>query len=79
MAPACSRPTRLAGWDVRLADPQRARALAPLACKTDRIDCWVLAELARRDLIPEVWLPDPAVRQGSRFQAVCARNRRHPM
>jgi transposase len=52
----------LAGWDVRLADPQRARALAPLACKTDRIDCWVLAELARRDLIPEVWLPDPAVR-----------------
>jgi transposase len=36
--------------------------LAPLACKTDRIDAWVLAELARRDLIPEVWLPDPAVR-----------------
>jgi transposase len=33
-----------------------------LACKTDRIDAWVLAELARRDLIPEVWLPDPAVR-----------------
>jgi transposase len=53
----------LAGWDVRLADPQRARALAPLACKTDRIDCWVLAELARRDLIPEVWLPDPSVRE----------------
>src|SRR6266540_582211 len=52
-----------AGWDVRLADPLRARALAPLACKTDRIDCWVLAELARRDLIPEVWLPDPRVRQ----------------
>jgi transposase len=53
----------LAGWDVRVADPQRARALAPLACKTDRIDCWVLAELARRDLVPEVWLPDPCVRQ----------------
>jgi transposase len=52
----------LAGWDVRLADPLRARALAPLACKTDRVDCWVLAELARRDLIPEVWLPDPDVR-----------------
>ena len=44
----------LAGWDVRLADPLRARALAPLACKTDRIDAWVLAELARRDLVPEV-------------------------
>src|SRR5712691_7038851 len=52
----------LRGWDVRLADPQRSRALAPLACKTDRIDAWVLAELARRDLVPEVWLPHPEVR-----------------
>jgi transposase len=52
----------LAGWDVRIADAQRAKGLAPLACKTDRIDAWVLAELARRDLIPEIWLPDPEVR-----------------
>jgi transposase len=52
----------LAGWDVRIADAVKARGIAPLACKTDRIDCWVLAELARRDLVPEVWLPDPAVR-----------------
>src|SRR5207247_1871850 len=52
----------LRGWDVRLADPQRSRALAPLACKTDRIDAWVLAELARRDLVPAIWLPDPLVR-----------------
>jgi transposase len=52
----------LAGWDVRIADAARARGLAPLACKTDRIDCWVLAELARRNLVPEVWLPDPQVR-----------------
>ena len=51
----------LRGWDVRFWPiSQRRRALAPLACKTDRIDAWVLAELARRDLIPEVWLPDPA-------------------
>ena len=50
------------GWDARIADAQKARGLAPLACKTDRIDCWVLAELARRDLVPEVWLPDPDVR-----------------
>ena len=35
---------------------------APLACKTDRIDAWVLAELSRRDLVPAIWLPDPAVR-----------------
>jgi transposase len=58
----------LAGWDVRIADAQRAKGLAPLACKTDRIDAWVLAELARRDLIPEIWLPGPAVR-GERERA----------
>src|SRR5829696_844013 len=52
----------LLGWDVRVADARRARALAPLACKTDRIDAWVLAELARRDLVPAIWLPDPRVR-----------------
>src|SRR5437867_3673591 len=40
----------------------KAKGLAPLACKTDRIDAWVLAELARLDLVPEIWLPDPAVR-----------------
>jgi transposase len=52
----------LAGWDVRIADAVKARGIAPLACKTDRIDCWVLAELARLELVPEIWLPDPRVR-----------------
>jgi transposase len=52
----------LAGWDVRIADAVKAKGLAPLACKTDKIDAWVLAELARRALVPEIWLPDPAVR-----------------
>jgi transposase len=52
----------LAGWDVRIADAVKARGLAPLACKTDTIDCWVLAELARLRLVPEIWLPDPSVR-----------------
>lgn len=52
----------LAGVEVQVADPQRVKGLAPLACKTDRIDAWVLAELARRELVPVVWLPDPAVR-----------------
>jgi transposase len=52
----------LAGWDVRIADAVKAKGLAPLACKTDKIDAWVLAELARRQLVPEIWLPDPAVR-----------------
>jgi transposase len=45
------------GWDIRLADARKAKAIAPLACKTDRVDARVLADLARRDLIPEVWVP----------------------
>jgi transposase len=52
----------LGGWEVRIADAVKARGLAPLACKTDRIDCRVLAELARLDLVPEIWLPDPTIR-----------------
>ncbi len=52
----------LLGWDVEIADAQKVKGLAPLACKTDRIDAWVLAELSRRDLVPAIWLPDPGVR-----------------
>src|SRR5579885_614962 len=52
----------LAGGQVEIADAQKVKGLAPLACKTDRIDAWVLAELARRDLVPAIWLPDPRVR-----------------
>jgi transposase len=50
------------GWSVEVADARKVKGLAPLACKTDRIDARVLAELSRRDLVPAVWLPDPAVR-----------------
>jgi transposase len=50
------------GWQVEVADAQKVKGLAPLACKTDRIDAWVLAELSRRDLVPAIWLPDPLVR-----------------
>ena len=32
------------GWEVEVADAQKVKGLAPLACKTDRIDAWVLAE-----------------------------------
>jgi Transposase len=52
----------LHGWQVEIADAQKVKGLTPLACKTDRIDAWVLAELARRDLVPAIWLPDPRVR-----------------
>jgi transposase len=68
----------LAGWDVRIADAVKAKGLAPLACKTDKIDAWVLAELARRDLVPEIWLPDPAVRaerERARFRLHLVRHR----
>jgi transposase len=52
----------LAGWEVAIADARKVKGLAPLACKTDRIDAWVLAELSRRDLVPAIWLPSPGVR-----------------
>jgi transposase len=51
------------GWEVQIADAQKVKGLAPLACKTDRIDAWVLAELSRRDLVPAIWLPSFAQRQ----------------
>jgi len=50
------------GWEVAIADAAKVKGIAPLAAKTDRIDARVLAELARRDLVPEIWLPDPTVR-----------------
>jgi transposase len=50
------------GWDVEIADAQRVKGLAPLACKTDEIDSMVLAVLSHRDLVPANWLPDPQIR-----------------
>ena len=52
-----------AGWSVEIADAQKVKGLAPLACKTDRIDSRVLATLSQRDLVPAIWLPDPGVRE----------------
>jgi transposase len=68
----------LHGFDVEIADAQKVKGLAPLACKTDRIDAWVLAELSRRDLVPAIWLPDPAVRaerERARFRLHLVRHR----
>jgi len=50
------------GWEVLIADAQKVKGLAPLACKTDRIDAQVLAVLSHRDLVPAIWLPNPHVR-----------------
>ena len=51
------------GWSVEIADAQKVKGLAPLACKTDKIDSLVLATLSQRDLVPAIWLPDPRVRE----------------
>jgi transposase len=48
-----------AGWRVKVAHARKVRDVAPLACKTDKVDARVLAELCRRDLVPELWLPSP--------------------
>jgi transposase len=68
----------LHGWEVEIADAVKAKGLAPLACKTDRIDAWVLAELSRRELVPAIWLPDPTVRaerERARFRLHLVRHR----
>jgi transposase len=39
-----------AGWSVAVAHARKVRDIAPLACKTDKVDARVLAELCRRDL-----------------------------
>jgi transposase len=51
------------GWEVLVADAQKVKGLAPLACKTDKIDARVLAELSWRDLVPAIWRPDPSIRR----------------
>ncbi len=67
-----------AGWEVEIADALKVKGLAPLAAKTDRIDAWVLAELGRRELVPAIWLPDPAnraERERARFRLHLVRHR----
>ena len=54
------------GWTIEVADARKVKAIAPLACKTDRVDARVLADLVRRDLVPTVWVPpldDRAIRE----------------
>jgi transposase len=66
------------GWEVEIADAQKVKGLAPLACKTDRIDAWVLAELSRLAFVPAIWLPDPSVRaerERARFRLHLVRHR----
>jgi transposase len=46
-----------AGWEVKVADARKVKNVAPLACKTDKVDARVLAELCRRELVPALWIP----------------------
>lgn len=53
-------------WPFAVADARKVKGIAPLAGKTDRVDARVLAQLARRDLVPELWvlsLSDRELRQ----------------
>ena len=60
------------GWEVLVADAQRVKGLAPLACKTDKIDARVLASLSFDDLVPAIWLPTPELRRGARALPLAA-------
>jgi len=67
------------GWEVEIADAQRVKGLAPLACKTDKIDARVLAELSCRGLVPAIWLPTPearAARERARWRQHLVRHRK---
>ena len=62
----------LAGWSVEVAHARKVRDIAPLACKTDKVDARVLAELSRRELVPALWVPtieDRAIRERLRRRA----------
>jgi transposase len=50
-------------FDVRLAHPGYVRKLKQSPDKTDRGDAFLLADLARVDYLPEVWLAPAATRQ----------------
>ena len=71
-----------AGWQVQVAHARKVRDVAPLACKTDKVDARVLAELCRRELVPELWIPsldDRALRERLRRRTHLVRMRASAM
>jgi transposase len=54
---------RACGWQFAVADARKVKAIAPLACKTDKVDARVLAQLSARDLVPELWVPSLSDRE----------------
>ena len=66
------------GWSVEVANAGKVRDIAPLACKTDKVDARVLAELCRRELVPAVWvasLADREIRERLRHRAHLVKTR----
>src|SRR5437899_516816 len=70
------------GLEVQIADARKAKLAAELlgngGAKTDRLDARLLAELGRRELVPEIWLPDVATREAreiARFRLHLVRHR----
>jgi transposase len=71
-----------AGRRVQLAHGRKVRDVAPLACKTDKVYARALAELCRRDLLPELWVPpleDRALRERLRRRMHVVRMRASAM
>jgi transposase len=58
-------PDRLEGLgrDGLIAGAAKVKGLAPFGCTTDEIDARVLALLSHRDVVPEIWPPDPRLRR----------------
>lgn len=51
------------GYDVRLAHPQRVKAIAEAKVKTDKVDSEILAHLLRANLLPESYVPPMDIRE----------------
>jgi transposase len=51
------------GYDVKVAHPLMAKAIAYAKVKTDKVDARTLADLLRADMIPESYVPDEKTRE----------------
>jgi len=67
-----------AGWAVDVADARKVKNVAPLACKTDKVDVRALAELCRRELVPALrqQAEDPVLGRGPHCESPRSRNAR---
>jgi transposase len=50
------------GYAVQVADPGQVKLICKARCKTDPIDARKLTDLVRTNLLPAIWVPDPATR-----------------